>query len=112
MKSILIKRPDSIGRIFVRNVKAVCLSAALLCSSLMAAAGLAQMPADNKIANLPYAQAAIDATGYNGTLLIYDLNDDQYYASDKDSVLLQQQVHANKTNGKSGDRVMLSLIHI
>lgn len=89
MKSILIKRPDSIGRIFVRNVKAVCLSAALLCSSLMAAAGLAQMPADNKFANLPYAQAAIDATGYNGTMLIYDLNDDQYYASDKDSVLLQ-----------------------
>lgn len=53
---------------------------------LSAAVCAADVPGDTEIAALPYARAAIAATGYQGNILIYDLNRDRYLAADPGTV--------------------------
>lgn len=103
MKVTLIARPELCNRTLVPNLATACISIALFCSSLLAANALAQLPADARVEELPYARSAIDATGYQGAMLIYDLQQNRYYASDLDSIS-QQHIPA------STFKIMSSLI--
>lgn len=62
----------------LRNLSVVMIS---LGSTLLASVSLSATPDLTDIGELPYAQAAISATGYNGNMLIYDLNSDRYLAA-------------------------------
>ena len=86
MKVILTAQPELCGRALFPTLTATCISIALLCSSLLATNTMAQTREIARIEELPYARAAIDAAGYQGNMLIYDLNQDKYYAADADSV--------------------------
>tara|TARA_R100001039_G_C1838872_1_gene100410 strand:+ start:72 stop:965 length:894 start_codon:yes stop_codon:yes gene_type:complete len=94
MKLILNTGPESCSHLLTRHLRAACISIGVLCSALLPAGTIAQLPTDAMIAELPYAQAVIDASGYHGTMLIHDLNRGRYYASDKNSVA-QQHIPAS-----------------
>jgi beta-lactamase class D len=101
MKTILTAHPESCSR----TLSAVCISIALFCSSLLPANTMAQTRTEASIEALPYAQAAIEAAGYQGNILIYDLNRDTYYAANVDSVT---QAHIPASTFK----IMSSLVAI
>lgn len=86
MKATLTAHPEIRIRSLIPKLTAACFSIALLCSSLLAANTMAQTPMNSRVEELPYARAAIDAAGYQGNMLIYDLSLDKYYAANADSV--------------------------
>lgn len=86
MRVILTAHPEKRSRSWAPHLTGVCISIAVTCSLLLASNTMAQTLADVSIEELPYAQAAIDASGYQGNMLIYDLYRDHYYAANAESV--------------------------
>ncbi|KKO10549.1 penicillin-binding transpeptidase domain-containing protein [Pseudohongiella sp.] len=103
MNEILTAHPECDRRTLLPTLAAIHVSIALLCSLLLTSRVMAQ--ANAGIEELPYARAAIEATGYQGTMLLYDLNREQYYAANAGNVT---QAHIPASTFK----IMSSLIAI